>query len=217
MKGFITKQEEFWAGDFGTDYITRNNEDSLLASNLNFFSNALKHAGKLSSCLEFGANIGMNLKALKLLYPQINLKGIEINSVAAKILSDLIGSENVSEGSIFDYEVKDKVELSLIKGVLIHINPEKLFDVYDKLYMSTSKFILVCEYYNPSPVTITYRGHSDRLFKRDFAGELLEKYPDLKLVDYGFSYKRDVAFPQDDITWFLLKKSMTNKFYHENI
>jgi spore coat polysaccharide biosynthesis protein SpsF len=35
---------------------------------------------------------------------------------------------------------------------------------------------------------------------------MLEKYPDLKLIDYGFCYKRDPAFPQDDVTWFLLGK-----------
>ena len=68
----------------------------------------------------------------------------------------------------------------------------------------------MCEYYNPSPVTINYRGHSDRLFKRDFEGEILDKFPDLNLIDYGFSYKRDVVFPQDDITWFLLQKNNIN-------
>jgi spore coat polysaccharide biosynthesis protein SpsF len=94
----------------------------------------------------------------------------------------------------------------LIKGVLIHINPEMLNTVYEKLYQASKRFILVCEYYNPSPVAIPYRGQTDRLFKRDFAGEMLEKYPDLCLVDYGFSYRRDPAFPQDDITWFLMEK-----------
>jgi pseudaminic acid biosynthesis-associated methylase len=203
---YNTAQEEFWAGEFGNQYIGRNESQELLASNLHFFSKALGQAGKISSCLEFGANIGMNLKALKLLYPNIDLHGIEINPIAANELEVLIGSQNVFEGSIFDYPVKQKVELSLIKGVLIHINPEKLVDVYSKLYEATTKYILVCEYYNPSPVSILYRGHSDRLFKRDFAGEILDMYPDLKLVDYGFSYKRDLAFPQDDITWFLLEK-----------
>jgi len=63
----------------------------------------------------------------------------------------------------------------------------------------------VCEYYNPSPVSVPYRGHQDRLFKRDFAGDLIEGYG-LKLVDYGFIYKRDTWAPQDDVTWFLLEK-----------
>jgi spore coat polysaccharide biosynthesis protein SpsF len=122
------------------------------------------------------------------------------------LLGGLIGEKNVYLGSIFDYPITDKVELSLIKGVLIHINPEMLNTVYEKLYQASKRFILVCEYYNPSPVAIPYRGQTDRLFKRDFAGEMLEKYPDLCLVDYGFSYRRDPAFPQDDITWFLMEK-----------
>ena len=68
---FKTEQEKFWAGNFGTEYIGRNEGLELLASNLKFFSKTLAQAGKLSSCLEFGANIGMNFKALKLLYPKI--------------------------------------------------------------------------------------------------------------------------------------------------
>jgi pseudaminic acid biosynthesis-associated methylase len=203
---FVTPQEEFWASSFGKEYIGRNESSQLLASNLNFFTKALKQAGIISSCLEFGANIGMNLKALQLLYPGVNLKGVEINPDAAKTLRQLIGNENVYEGSIFDYSITDKVDVSLIKGVLIHINPDMLNVVYENLYKASNRYILVCEYYNPSPVAIPYRGHTDRLFKRDFAGEMLEKYTDLTLVDYGFSYHRDIAFPQDDITWFLMEK-----------
>ena len=204
--GYATSQEAFWAGDFGTEYIGRNDSPQLLASNLNFFTKALKQAGKIASCLELGANIGMNLRALQLLYPGIELKGAEINPDAAKLLGELIGQENVYEGSIFDYPITDKADLSLIKGVLIHINPDMLHAVYEKLYQATSRYILVCEYYNPSPVAITYRGHADRLFKRDFAGEMLDRFADLTLVDYGFVYRRDPAFPQDDITWFLMEK-----------
>lgn len=204
---YATAQETFWAGDFGSEYIGRNDSQELLASNLNFFTKSLNQAGKISSCLELGANIGMNLKALQLLYPAIELYGAEINPDAAELLSGLIGEKNVYLGSLFDYPLTNKVDLALIKGVLIHINPEMLSFAYEKLYQASKKFILVCEYYNPSPVTIPYRGHTDRLYKRDFAGEMLEKYSDLTLVDYGFSYRRDPAFPQDDITWFLMQKA----------
>lgn len=204
---FKTEQEKFWAEDFGNDYIERNQGAKLLASNLNFFSKALSSAGAINSCLEFGANIGMNLKALNLLYPSMKLRGIEINQTAVIELSTLIGAENVFHGSIFDFETEDKVELSLIKGVLIHLNPDLLQVAYQKLYDSSTKFILIAEYYNPSPVSIEYRGHHDRLFKRDFAGEFLKKFSDTSLVDYGFSYRYDKVFPQDDITWFLIKKN----------
>ncbi len=203
---YKTEQEKFWAENFGDEYIIRNQSAQLLASNLSFFSKALYQCGRISSCIEFGANIGMNLKAIKLLYPEVIAKGIEINPKAASILKETIGEENVKIGSIFDVSFEDKADISIIKGVLIHINPEMLDLVYEKLYNSSDKFILIAEYYNPVPVSLNYRGHSDRLFKRDFAGEFLEKYKECKLIDYGFLYKRDRSFPQDDITWFLIEK-----------
>jgi len=203
---FKTEQEEFWAGEFGNEYINRNKSAEYLASNLNFFSKAFNQIGRPKSLVEFGANIGMNLKAIKLLFPNIDLSAIEINETAAKELNRVIEKEKVFNGSIFEYPVTKTHEVSLIKGVLIHIHPDMLPTVYEKLYASSEKYILVCEYYNPAPVAINYRGHSDRLFKRDFAGEMLEKFNDLELIDYGFVYKRDKAFPQDDITWFLMEK-----------
>lgn len=205
---FKTEQEAFWAGEFGTQYIHRNEGAALLASNLNFFSQALRRAGDVRSCVEFGANIGMNLRALKLLYPAMSQRGIEINDEAAQQLAKFVGAANVFHGSIFDYPLGEPADLVLIKGVLIHINPSMLADTYAKLYGATGRWLLVCEYYNPAPVAIPYRGHTDRLFKRDFAGELLDRYADLKLRDYGFAYRRDPAFPQDDITWFLMEKAL---------
>lgn len=204
---FITEQEAFWAGEFGDDYIERNKSQRLLASNLNFFSKALKVAGKVESAIEFGCNVGMNLRALKLLYPEQAQFGVEINAKAAKEAEVFLGQENVFNGSIFDFKPEEQFELTLIKGVLIHINPEMLAEAYECLYKASKKYILICEYYNPTPIAINYRGHADRLYKRDFAGEMLEKHKDLRLVDYGFSYKKDPAFSQDDITWFLLEKN----------
>jgi len=203
---YLTEQEAFWAGEFGTDYIGRNEGPEILASNLSFFSRALTSAGRVGSCVEFGANVGMNLRALQLLYPGIALSGIEINPVAADSLGQHIGQDRVFQGSILDYPAQAQHDLALIKGVLIHIDPEQLPGVYRKLYASTRRWLLVAEYYNPVPVTIRYRGHDNRLFKRDFAGEILDLFPELRLVDYGFAYRRDPAFPQDDITWFLMER-----------
>ncbi len=206
--GFKTEQEEFWAGNFGDDYIDRNEGEKLLASNLEFFSKSLKCANNTNSCIEFGANIGMNLKALKLLYPEQDQFGIEINTEAANQLKSIIPEQNVTVGSIFDFSPNQTWDLVLIKGVLIHINPDELDKVYEKLVTSCGRYLLVAEYYNPSPVTIPYRGNENRLFKRDFAGEILEKYPSMTLIDYGFAYRNDPSFPQDDITWFLLEKKI---------
>ena len=76
---FKTEQEAFWAGEFGTEYIQRNQGDALLAANLDFFAKALRAARGVKACIEFGANICMNLKALKLLHPTQEQHGIEIN------------------------------------------------------------------------------------------------------------------------------------------
>ena len=98
------------------------------------------------------------------------------------------------------------MDLVLIKGVLIHIHPNELQNVYKLLYKASRKYICIAEYYNPSPVEVKYRGHEGKLFKRDFAGEIMEQFSDLELIDYGFVYHRDSNFPQDDTTWFLLEK-----------
>ena len=202
-----TEQEEFWQGNFGDEYINRNQSDILLASNTSFFSKVFNRTGKIDSIMEFGCNIGMNLKAIRALLPESNLSGIEINKRAVDDLNKWKGRVHVIEGSILDIELDTRFDLTLIKGVLIHINPKRLDDVYTRLYNFSDKYICIAEYYNPTPVTIPYRGHDNRLFKRDFAGELMNKYPDLELMDYGFLYQNDPIFPQDDITWFLMKKS----------
>lgn len=210
MTEYLTEQENFWAGAFGTEYIKRNDSKELLASNLSFFSRALSRVGALKSCIEFGANIGMNLRAIQLLYPNIELSGVEINKDAAKELSNFLGDAAVFNGSILNYPIETQSDLVLVKGVLIHINPDKLKSTYRKIHEAARHNILICEYYNPSPVAIPYRGHRDRLFKRDFCGEMLDIFTDLELIDYGFVYHRDLAFPQDDINWFLMKKRDKN-------
>lgn len=203
---YTTEQEAFWAGEFGTHYIERNQGAYLLASNLAFFSRALQQTTRISSCIEFGANIGMNLAAIKLLYPDIHAEAIEINPTAALQLRLQWPEHCVHEQSILDYVPDRNFDLVLIKGVLIHIHPDYLPQTYDKLVDSTGRYLLLCEYYNPSPIEIPYRGHQNRMFKRDFCGEILDRHPQLKLIDYGFVYRRDPSFPQDDITWFLIDK-----------
>jgi spore coat polysaccharide biosynthesis protein SpsF len=208
---FKTEQESFWAGDFGTEYIERNHGDKLLAWNLEFFAKSLRNTEKFKTCIEFGANIGMNLKALNLLYPYIEADAIEINTHAVKELAKVIPAENVHVKSILDFTPQHQYDLVLIKTVLIHINPDELPAVYEKLVASTARYLMVAEYYNPVPCAISYRGHIDRLFKRDFVGEILDRHPELQLIDYGFLYHRDPKFPQDfpqdDLNWFLMQKT----------
>jgi spore coat polysaccharide biosynthesis protein SpsF len=199
----FSKQEKFWKNTFGTQYVDRNNSKALLDSNIIFFKNILSNISEITSCIEFGSNIGLNLLALKSLNPNLQPFGVEINARACAEMEKL-GLPHINNSFLNDSDF-GMFDLTLSKGVLIHINPELLDVAYSKLYNSSKKYILLCEYYNQVPVSIQYRGHDGVLFKRDFAGEMLEKYQDLKLLKYGFSYFRDDPM-QDDITWFLLEK-----------
>lgn len=153
-----------------------------------------------------GCNIGINLQALKRINQDIDLCGYEINPLAAQKAAELNIASIVNRTILELLPNETKYDLSFTKGVLIHINPDDLKSAYDNLFNLSRRYILICEYYNPSPVTLEYRGSKDRLFKRDFAGEMMDLY-DLELVDYGFKYRRDKYFSQDDMTWFLLEKN----------
>jgi pseudaminic acid biosynthesis-associated methylase len=203
--GHITEQEAFWQGEFGDAYVDRNDSPALVASNTALFVKALGRAGRIDSLVEFGTNRGLNLMALRQILPHCRLSGVEINAKAHAAASAL-GIADIWRGSLFDYPVAEPFDLALIKGVLIHLAPERLADAYAKLHQASRRWILLAEYYNPTPVEIDYRGHAGKLFKRDFAGEMLDLYPDLTLVDYGFCYRRDPVFPADDGNWFLLEK-----------
>lgn len=208
MKSFQTEQERFWAGEFGDQYAQRNRGDQPLASNLALFARVLARTRGVESVIEFGANIGLNLKAIRQLLPRADLSAVEINAAAAAELRKMDGMTAVYEQSILEFSPDQPRDLVLSKGVLIHIAPNFLERVYDVFYRTSGKYICLAEYYNPSPVEISYRGHQGKLFKRDFAGDMMDRFPDLALVDYGFCYRRDTQFPQDDITWFLLEKGI---------
>lgn len=202
---YTTEQEQFWAGDFGLEYQERCKGEHLISANVALFSRVLRATHGVGSVLELGCNIGNNLQALHRISSELDLAAYEINDRAAARAQSL-GIADISCGTVLEPLPTDRqYDLSFTKGVLIHINPDHLHRVYDNLVALSRRYVMVCEYYNPTPVTVNYRGNTDRLFKRDFAGEIMDRHG-LKLVDYGFVYHRDNRFPMDDATWFLLEK-----------
>ena len=202
---YATAQERFWAGEFGTDYSARNQGPAQIEQRRALWAEVLRQAAPLTSLCEFGANIGLNLVALGQLQPAAVRHAIELNPTALAALNALDGV-TVHAGTVLERHLTAPVDLTFTVGVLIHIAPERLTTVYDHLHAGSRRYIAVAEYYNPTPVEVPYRGHDARLFKRDFAGEMLDRFSDLRLVDYGFRYHRDPAHPADDLTWFLMEK-----------
>ncbi len=205
---YPTEQENFWHGEFGNAYTDRNDGEKFARANLLFWGNVLKRTGAIQSCFELGCNRGLNLGAIKTLLPTCKTSGLEINAYAAKECASK--GHLVFEGSILASPPESKsaglADLSFVSGVLIHIEPGSLDAAYDLLFHNSKTFILLSEYFNPQPVAIPYRGHENRLFKRDFAGELWARHPYLRLVDYGFVWSKDPVAPKDDTTWFLFQK-----------
>lgn len=200
-----TPQEEFWAGAFGSAYAERNDGDALVAAKTALFSRILGRTAGVASVLELGASIGLNLRALRTLLPAARLSGVEINPDAQARLAALPGM-TAHLGSLLDHAGEEPSDMTLSAGVLIHLAPEVLPRAYRVLHRESRRYICLIEYYSPTPVEVPYRGHGERLFKRDFAGEMLDLFPDLALVDYGFVWRRDPIFPGDDLNWFLLEK-----------
>jgi pseudaminic acid biosynthesis-associated methylase len=202
---YKTEQEQFWAGEFGMEYQQRNVGEGLLSSNVALFTRVLAATRGVKSVLELGCNIGNNLIALNRINKELALTAYEINEAAAAKAAALNVGKVVCGTVIEPLPASETYDLTYTKGVLIHINPDELTKVYDNLVRLSNRYVMVSEYYNPTPVTVNYRGNNDRLFKRDFAGELMDRHG-LRLVDYGFMYHRDPNFPIDDANWFLLEK-----------
>jgi pseudaminic acid biosynthesis-associated methylase len=202
----MNSQEAFWAGQFGKEYIKRNDSKQLLASNIALFSKILSHTDNVKSVVELGANIGMNLDALRCLIPESYLTGVEINQDAFDVLAEKPSVNSAIFSSALTWKPQRTWDMSLSKGVAIHIAPEDLPTYYQTLYNASDRYICLAEYYNPVPVEIEYRGHTGKLWKRDFAGEMLHQYPDLQMVVSGFASRHDANFPQDDLVYSLLRK-----------
>ena len=192
-----------WISKFGNDYNDRNNDDGWIDRNYWMFSKAYPYLHNVETIMELGCNAGFALKAFKKLFPDSKVWGYEINATAVQ-------TANKNGIRAIQWDIREPIaqiaDLVFTRGVLIHISPDDLDRVYENLHNCSKKYILIAEYYNPIPVSVLYHGRTDMLWKRDFMGDLMDKYPDLKLIKYGFVYHRDI-FPQDDITWALFEKT----------
>lgn len=202
---------DFWRGDFGDAYADRCKGDALIKNNEALFRKALLpmfHAQAVR-VIEFGANIGLNIHALRRIAPfsACEFSAVEPNEKAADELRKIEGV-NVYQTSMQDADEPwgRGYDLSLSRGLLIHIPPADLLTAYSTLYRASRRYILVAEYHATKPTEVEYRGNAGRLWKRDFAAEMLDLYPDLCVVNYGFAWHRDPYAPQDDITWVLMEK-----------
>ena len=96
-----TEQEQFWLGEFGREYMARNDGDKLVTANTTLFGRILRAAPGLRSVAELGCNIGLNLQALHRIDDRLALQGWEINPLAAERARSL-GIADVRCGTVLD-------------------------------------------------------------------------------------------------------------------
>ena len=77
-----TLQEKFWKGNFGNYYIERNQNSKGVFT---IVRDLIKNKITINNALELGANIGLNLDALKKAFPSAKMYGVEINKTACDV------------------------------------------------------------------------------------------------------------------------------------
>ncbi len=206
-----TIQLDHWRGGFGDNYIGRNEADEaqLQARRAMWrgIFDAIPQGAAPASCLEVGANIGLNLRALKAV-KEMDGFALEPNAAArARLVTDkVVPSERVMDGSADAIPLKDNaVDLAFTCGVMIHIPPDRLLGSCTEIHRVATRYIACIEYFSVEPTSITYRSRDDLLFKRVSGDFWMSNFPGLELLDYGFFWKRATGL--DNLTWWLWRKS----------
>ena len=157
------EQEEFWETKYSQEYIQKNssfNRDLLIQG----WREILKNVSAPSNILECGANVGRNIEALNHIYPEAKKTAIEISADASKILRNKYKELNVINSSILESEItNNSFDLSFTMGVLIHIHPNDLKRNLEKVILSSNRYVVIGEYFNRTPVSLTYQGEEEKL------------------------------------------------------
>lgn len=204
-----TEQLKFWRGDFGDAYTDRNSSEAAqLRARVAMWAPIMASLVGMPprSILEVGANIGNNLRALRQL-TDAEFFALEPNAKARAILVEegVVPAANVRDGFAAKIDLPDgAVDMAFTSGVLIHIHPDDLEASCREIHRVTARYIVCVEYFADRPEEIEYRGHAERLFKRDFGGYWLDLFPQMETVAYGFAWKRLTGL--DNLTWWVFRK-----------
>lgn len=203
------EQTRFWRGPFGKTYTQRNlPTDDTVRARCVLWSRIMASFGMTppERILEVGANVGTNLRALRTM-TNATLYGVEPNAHARECL---IGDGVVPEANVFDAVASSLpfddgfADTVFTSGVLIHIHPDDLLTSCAEIHRVSSRYIVSIEYFSDKPEEVPYAGETDKLFKRDFGSYWLDNFDDLRILDYGFAWKRYTRL--DNLTWWAFEK-----------
>ena len=209
----MSETTEFWAGEFGDQYLKRNRVN--WRARIPFWDRLVAKYG-FRSVYEVGANAGWNLSAIKHAIHGYNVAchGCEINNRAwwqAKRAGFSLDRGTITEnGELIQKAINSKFkfvmydnefDLVYTAGVLIHIGSDELKATMEAVVTASCDYVLAIEYEADTETEIEYRGHKGKLWKRPY-GRMYEEMG-LTLVETGKVGKED-GF--DDCTYWMLRK-----------
>ena len=140
-----------------------------------------------SSILEVGCNCGPNLYMLAKRFPDAEIRGIDINSMAVQKGNEWFTQEDISSVKLFVGKADDlrqfrdkSFDVVFTDAVLIYIGPDKIKKVIEEMLRVTRKALIFLEWHcfdskrNPLGV---YVGH----WMRDYRALLKEFVPEDKI------------------------------------
>ncbi len=200
-----------WAKEFGQEYTDRNLRtmgelDSLYMewfgvsrTDMNYrFLNKIGDRARGSRILEVGCNVGLQLQFLQEM-GFTDLWGIELSDYAVELAKTRTKHINIIRGNAFVLPFKDKYfDLVFTSGLLIHIKPDKLYEIMGEICRCSRRWVWGMEYFENEFTEVYYRGCDDILYKGDYS-KMYCDYHDTELIDIEIytrpeKWKRDVMF-----------------------
>jgi len=203
-------QESFWTDQIESSYALDNSK-----FDMNLGCKAWRvmlesiNLNSINGFLDCGSNIGRNVGFLNCVIPEASSNIIELAPKPFSLCTSSYKIDNSYLGAIKNATFDTRFDLVFSCGVLIHVNPDDLLASMERMYNLSSRYILIAEYFNRTPVSIDYRGSTEKLFKLDFGKLFLENF-DCVTLDYGFLWGVEyepAGF--DDVTFWLFEKAST--------
>ena len=190
----MNSQLALWRGEFGRAYIERNDAAPDTIRRVTAMWARMLQNIQPYEILEVGANVGINLRALRNL-TSADLTAVEPNDLARQRLKNdgFHAVEATAQRLPFN---PDRFDLVFTCGVLIHIHPDDLPEAMDEIVRVSRKYILCAEYYAAQPREVEYRGRAGQMFLRDYGEEYARR---ARILDYGF-------FWPEGLNWWLFEK-----------
>jgi len=205
-----TAQKKFWSGPFAKGYVNRNfcsvrqldaaSKKLLGTTRTRMNKEFLRSIPKDARILEVGTNVGNQLLHLRTL-GFTDLYGIEFNPSIAAAVRERLPWANVIAGDALDIPFKDAFfDCVFTTHVLIHIAPKNIRRALGEICRVSNGYVWGFEYFDEKYTEISYRGHSNVLWKTDFPALYKKVCPELRLIKQRFypntkdPSQRDVMF-----------------------